>query len=158
MSSAGDKNKNTEIYFEEAFKRQDVGSLQIFLVGFEADGDTSFQICGYCFLNFTPKYALFKKLGIAEVQDLNVEQYYRRQGVGKRLIRHCEEQVRDKGFAQIGIGVGLDGSFGAAQRLYVRMGYVPDGYGVTYDREFVACGDIFPIDDRLSLMMVKELT
>jgi hypothetical protein len=30
-----------------------------------------------------------------------------------------------------GIGVGLDASYGAAQRLYARRGYVPDGRGLT---------------------------
>ncbi len=156
MSLAG-KSGDTR-YFEEAFARQDQGRLKIFLAGFEGDSSGTFQICGYCLLNWSPKYALFKKLGIAEVQDLNVVQAHRRQGVGERLIRCCEEYVRDEGGAQIGIGVGLDGSFGAAQRLYVRLGYIPDGYGVTYDREFVPSGTIHPIDEQLSLMMVKELT
>ena len=47
--------------------------------------------------------------------------------------------------------------FGAAQRLYCKLGYIPDGNGVTYDREAVRAGDMRAVDDLLCLMMVKAL-
>lgn len=116
-------------------------------------GDDSFVV-GYVMLNFVPRYNLYKKLGIPEIQDLNVAPEFRRQGIGRALVEHCEKEC---GAAAIGISVGLTKEYGAAQRLYVKMGYIPDGFGVTYDREGVAHGQRVAIDDDLCLMMVKEL-
>ena len=81
----------------------------------------------------------------------------RRQGVGRSIIVFCEKLTAAKGHEQIGIGVGLDASFGAAQRLYVAMGYVPDGTGISYDRKQVTAGEFRPIDENLCLMMSKTI-
>lgn len=112
---------------------------------------------GYCVLNLTPKYAYFRAHDIPEIQDLNVLPPYRRRGVASALIAHCENLARRKGHRQMGIAVGLHGGFGAAQRLYVRLGYVPDGYGITHDRAIVPAGSFKPVDDHLCLMMVKGI-
>ncbi len=112
---------------------------------------------GFCFLNWQPKYGYFKQCEIPEVQDLNVLSSFRQQGIGQALVEVCEGGARSKSCDEIGIGVGLDRSFGAAQRLYVRLGYVPDGQGVTYDRQQITPGDFRPIDENLSLMMTKSL-
>jgi hypothetical protein len=55
----------------------------------------------------------------------------------------------------LGISVGLHAGFGAAQRLYIRLGFVPDGLGVTYDREAVQPSAPHPVDDDLALMLLK---
>lgn len=112
---------------------------------------------GLCVLNWRPRYSLYRKLGIPEIQDLNVVPDMRRKGIASAMIDWCEENARDKGFDTIGIGVGLTKDFGPAQVLYVRKGYVPDGYGVTYDREAVSTHASYRMDDDLSLMMVKPL-
>jgi GNAT superfamily N-acetyltransferase len=108
-------------------------------------------------LNWKPQYSLYKKLSIPEIQDLNVVPELRRKGIASALITRCEELILQKGQQQVGIAVGLTPEYGAAQVLYVKAGYVPDGYGVTYDREGVRHGDIRPLDDDLCLMMVKEI-
>lgn len=110
---------------------------------------------GYVQLNFTPTYPPFRRLNIAEIQDLNVIPAARRQGVGAALIAVCEEAAKAQGSSEIGISVGLLASFGAAQRLYVRLGYVPDGTGAAYDDEIIHAGDIKPIDDRLTIKLTK---
>lgn len=138
-------------YYERCLERQKSQELQIvmaFLAG---------EPAGYCILNWQPKYAYFKKCGLPEIQDLNVLREYRKQGIGKAIIQFCENEVRKNGYDEIGIGVGLDGGFGAAQRLYVKSGYIPDGVGVTYDRIQVGAGEFRPIDENLSLMMTKKL-
>lgn len=112
---------------------------------------------GYCILNWQPKYAYFRHLGIAEIQTLVVDSTLRRRGIASALIACCEDKARAAGHKQIGIGVGLHSGFGAAQSLYVKRGYVPDGQGVTYDREIVAGGEFRPVDDQLCLMMIKAL-
>ena len=138
-------------YYERCIERHENEELLLLVVS--VDG----QNVGYCLLNWQPKYAYFKTLSLPEIQDLNVLSQYRRRGIGKALVEYCEGIARDKGYAEMGIGVGLNSSFGAAQRLYVRHGYIPDGCGVSYDRKQVAAGEFRPIDDNLSLMMIKTL-
>ncbi len=138
-------------YYERCIERHKNGELVIITASLE-----SINI-GYCILNWQPKYAYFKKCSIPEIQDLNVLSKYRRRGVGCALIEYCESMARVKNYKEMGIAVGMDSSFGAAQRLYVRMGYIPDGAGLCYDRKQVAIGEFKPIDENLSLMMVKEL-
>ncbi|MBX2834277.1 MAG: GNAT family N-acetyltransferase [Micavibrio sp.] len=144
-------NPKDEEHFKQALALQDQGERQVFIIS--VDGAAA----GYTMLSWSPKYPLYRSLGIPEIQDLNIVPDYRRRGLAGGLIAHCEGLVRGRGFEHIGIGVGLDASYGAAQRLYVQMGYVPDGNGVTYDRVNVRFGEMRPIDDDLSLMMVKGL-
>lgn len=112
---------------------------------------------GYCILNWNPKYGFFRAQGIPEIQDLNVLRDVRRQGIATAMIRYCEDRAVAKGFKQMGIGVGLDRSFGPAQILYVKMGYVPDGNGISYDRMQLTPGEFRPLDEQLCLMMVKDV-
>lgn len=134
-------------YFEECFER---GST--ILIASWNDEDT-----GFCILNWSPRYSLYKKLDIPEIQDLNVVPKARRNGIATALIEYCEALTKKSRKDSIGISVGLTKDYGAAQILYIRMGYVPDGYGVTYDREGVEPYRSYPLDDNLSLMMIKPL-
>lgn len=150
ISRAMEKDRDIQ-YFEIGLRRQAKGKAHTFIV--RVDGEA----VGYCLLNMVPKYQLYERLGIPEIQDLNIMPDFRRRGLGRQLVLHCEDVVRALGLEQIGISFGLDSSFGSAQRLYVQMGYVPDGYGVTYDRRTVRRGEICRVDDDLCLMMVKDL-
>jgi len=113
--------------------------------------------CGFAMMDFKPAYSLFKRLGIPEIVDLFVDPRSRQQGIATALLNACERVAFEKGCARIGLAVGLSSSAGAAQRLYIKCGYMPDGFGVTYDREPVAAMEIRPIDDKLCLMLVKDL-
>ena len=42
------------------------------------------------------------------------------------------------------IGVGLYNDYGRAQKLYVHLGYVPDGHGVTYAYQSIVPGESYP--------------
>lgn len=110
---------------------------------------------GGTYLNWSPKYHVYKRLQIPELQDLRVLPGHRRHGVGTALITACEELAKGQGSKGIGISVGLHAEYGNAQRLYVSLGYTPDGNGVTYDREVVEPNAKMPIDDDLALMMLK---
>lgn len=145
-------------YFEELLAHQGEGKRVLYIAEIpDPAGALLPTLAGYCLLNYVPRYALFARLGMPETQDLNVHPEYRRHGLGTALIAHCEDRARAGGHRQIGISVGLHPGFGAAQRLYARLGYVPDGHGVTYDRRTVSEGEIRPVDDLLCLMMVKDL-
>ncbi len=115
------------------------------------------EIVGYCILNWAPKYGFFKTMGFPEIQDLNVLRVHRRKGIATAIIAHCEGLARQKKLDYMGIGVGVHSAYGPPQKLYIGLGYVPDGYGVTYDRQQVAFGEFRPVDDELCLMMIKKL-
>lgn len=150
--SEGMGNGNKEVdYFEKCLDEQESGNRLLVLSYF---GDT---LAGYGILNWSPKYALFKKLNIPEIQDLNVLPGFRRRGIATAMIEWCEALAYQKGYEQMGIGVGLHAGYGPAQRLYVSRGYVPDGTGVSYDRQQVSNYEIRPLDDCLCLMMIKSL-
>ena len=139
-------------YFERCLEEQknNVRDVLLARVGGKA--------AGFVMLNGRPQYALYRRLGMPEIQDLNVVPEMRRQGIATALICHCENLARAKGCAHVGIAVGLDSGYGAAQRLYVKMGYMPDGNGITYDREPVRRGELRPVDDDLCLTMVKAFS
>lgn len=135
-------------YFARCFNEQDRGARIIFIAG---DGT------GYAQMIWSPAYAPFRRLDIPEIQDVNVVPGARRRGLGAALVARCEQEARAAGKTDIGIGVGLHASFGAAQRLYVRLGYMPDGGGIVYDEVTVPAGEMRPVDDLLSLKMTKSL-
>lgn len=138
-------------YFEHCIERQDAGDLWLLIVH---DGPL---MLGYGILNWMPKYGLYRKLGIPEVQDLNVLHAHRRRGIATHLINYCEDQARGRGKDQMGIAVSVHGSFGPAQRLYFKLGYAPDGQGASYDRAAIDFASLKPVDDQLCMMLVKDL-
>jgi ribosomal protein S18 acetylase RimI-like enzyme len=82
-------------------------------------------------------------------------------GIGSMLLDAAEKQAATRSDT-IGIGVGLyvgeDGGYGAAQKLYVKRGYIPDGKGVTYNYEPTIPGNSYALDDDLVLWFTKRLS
>ncbi len=109
---------------------------------------------GFSVLNHSPKYALYQRLNIPEIQDVFVLPDARGQGVGTALITHCENQTAGN---MVGISVPVSPDFGVAQQLYYKLDYKPDGNGVTYDREMLTPNSRVKLDENLCLMMVKDL-
>jgi GNAT superfamily N-acetyltransferase len=139
-------------YFERCLEEQAAGNRLVFIAQ-----DAAGAAPGYVQLNLKSLYPPFRRLNVPEIQDLNVVPVARRQGLGARLVAYCEEQARSAGCDDIGISVGLYPRYGAAQRLYVRLGYMPDGAGVAYDETTVAAGAVCAVDDLLTLKLVKSL-
>lgn len=92
--------------------------------------------------------------------DLNVLPPFRGNGIGSTLLDTAEKEAGTKKDI-VGLGVGLyggpDGGYGAAQKLYVDRGYVPDGQGVTYNYQTAIPGKSYPLDDDLLLWFTKRL-
>lgn len=78
-------------------------------------------------------------------------------GLGSQLISWLENLAKEKGYKEIGIGVGLYADYGSAQRLYVRLGYTPDGHRITYKYKPAVPGEPYPLDDDLVLWFKKDL-
>ncbi len=114
------------------------------------------QFAGYVTVNWKPPYTAFAELNIPEIQDLNVLPEFRRKGIGTRLLDWAEEEIALRSDIA-GIGVGLHPGYNAAQRLYVKRGYVPDGRGVTYRNRYVEEGMQVAMDDDLILHLTKRL-
>jgi GNAT superfamily N-acetyltransferase len=114
------------------------------------------QIAWYCTLQWESKYQPFCEAGIPEIMDLNVLPKFRRRGIGSQLLALAERKAATKS-SQAGIGVGLDASYGAAQKLYIQTGYMPDGKGITYNYLALAFGSVATLDDDLILWLIKNL-
>ncbi|WP_211335879.1 GNAT family N-acetyltransferase [Nocardia pseudobrasiliensis] len=119
--------------------------------------ERSGAFAGYCTLVWESSYAPFRAEGIPEISDLNVLPEYRDRGIGTRLLDTIEELARARG-ERIGIGVGLTADYGAAQRLYCRRGYLPDGRGIVHGDRPVTPGESITVDDDAVLMMIREFT
>jgi GNAT superfamily N-acetyltransferase len=129
--------KHEHRYFERCLTEQQDEKRQVVVA--EEGG----RLVGYVQLVWEPMYTTFRRLGIPEIQDLNVIPDMRGRGIGGQLVDAAEALVRAKNKPEIGISVGLFPSFGPAQRLYVKKGYIPDGTGACYDDIPVRPGEMW---------------
>lgn len=114
-------------------------------------------IIGYANLLYISEYPNFSRAGIPEINDLWIAESWHNKGFGKKLIIHLENIARKKKYSEIGLGVGLYKDYGQAQKLYFRLGYVPDGHGITYKYQSVTPGKEYFVDDDLILWLKKKL-
>ena len=114
------------------------------------------EFAGYLTIVWKPYYPHFLHNGIPEIVDLNVLIKYRKAGIATHLIKNAEEIVA-LNYDEIGIGVGLIPDYGAAQRLYVKLGYIPDGLGLSKNEQYVKYGDSVIADDDLIICFTKKL-
>lgn len=146
-------NKPASI-FEAYLKEQEAGERLVWVAHFKG------EFAGYITLKWQSQYPSFKDQNIPEIMDLNVLPSFRKMGIGSLLLDCAEKEALTKSQI-IGIGVGLyageDGGYGAAQRLYIKRGYIPDGKGVTYNYEPTIPGNSYPLDDELVLWFTKKL-
>lgn len=114
------------------------------------------RFVGYVTIVWSAGYAPFHDAGIPEIADFNVLPDVRRQGIGSQLMDEAERRIHAR--SQVaGIGVGLFADYGAAQRLYVKRGYIPDGRGIVAHGRRVTWGDTVVVDDDLILYLTKTL-
>lgn len=85
---------------------------------------------------------------------------FQKKGIGSLLLDIAEKNAATKNEI-VGTGVGLyggdDGGYGAAQRLYIKRGYIPDGKCITYDSQPTIPGNSYPLDDELIIWLEKKL-
>ena len=136
--------------YERYLKERTEGIRQVF-VAFENG-----EFAGYLTVIFESDYPPFKAENIPEINDFNVLPKFRRRKIGTKLMDKAEEFIAQKSEIA-GIGVGLDRDYGAAQRLYVLRGYVPDGRGIVRQNRFPKYGEKVTVDDDLNLYFTKVL-
>ncbi len=111
---------------------------------------------GHCKIVWRSAYPGFHERGIPEIQDLNVRPEFRRRGIGSGLLDEAERRITRRS-ERAGIGFGLYADYGAAQRLYIKRGYVPDGRGVHYGGSPAQAGRSYCLNDDMILYLVKRL-
>jgi GNAT superfamily N-acetyltransferase len=114
------------------------------------------RFAGYITICWQSSYASFREKKIPEIMDFNVLPKFRRQGIGTQLMDRAEAEIA-KIRSVAGIGVGMTPDYGAAQKLYVLRGYIPDGNGLYYLGRPTQYGQTLKMDDNLALYLTKEL-
>ena len=113
---------------------------------------------GYITLKINSEYKSFKNQNIPEVNDFNVLPVFWRRGIGSKLLLKVEDFCKAHRYKEVGLGVGLSRDYGAAQKMYFKFGYIPDGMGITYDEKYVKFGSNVKLDDSLVKIMDKSKT
>ena len=142
-------NKSISQY-EQYLEWQENGQRDIIVAEYEG------QFAGYLTIQWESDYPPFRTAGIPEVVDFNVLKKYQRRGIGTLLMDEAERRIA-KVSSQAGIGFGLYADYGAAQILYIRRGYIPDGQGLIYEGKQQGYGTSVTVDDGLVLYLLKSL-
>ena len=142
-------NKNPALYHRYLSEQEDGRrTVLVALIGGE--------FAGYLTIDWRSVYPPFRQSGIPEITDFNVLPPVRRRRIGTRLMDEAERRIAERS-PVAGIGFGLTPDYGAAQRMYVMRGYVPDGMGIRRDDRCVNPGDRVTVDDGLALYLTKRL-
>ena len=131
------------------FLEQESGEREVLVA--EIDG----AIAGYVTILPSAKHGPFAEV-YPELSDFNVFEPFQNQGIGNLLMEEAEKRVRlisDK----VTLGVGLHSGYGAAQRLYIKRGYIPDGTGVWYQNHQPAMNAVCEDIGELVLYLSKNL-
>lgn len=116
------------------------------------------RVIGIVSVQWESNYAGFRDRGIPLVHQVSVAGPARRQGVATQLLAAAEQLARDRGVSTLGITVGLTDGYGPAQRLYAKLGYLPDGRGACRGRQPLPHGTQVTMDDDVILWLTKDLT
>ena len=136
--------------YETYFMEQKSGQRDVILV------DYGSSFAGYATIVWESRYESFQTKGIPEIVDLNILQKYQRQGIGSALMNEAERRILARSRIA-GIGFGVTRDYGAAQTLYVKRGYIPDGNGLIKDSKTIEQGEYMYVDDGLVLYLIKYL-
>ena len=115
------------------------------------------KVIGFGTLKFSSDYINFRLQNIPEINDILIAPSDRNKGFGQAIVHALELEAKKLGHVVIGLAVGLYKDYGSAQRLYAKMGYVPDGNGITYQNQLVVPGNAYPVDDDLLLWLTKKI-
>ncbi|MBW8351095.1 GNAT family N-acetyltransferase [Bacillus sp. IITD106] len=136
--------------YESYLSEQKEGVRKIVVAEYEGD------FAGYLTIRWKSDYEPFFSAAIPEIVDLNVLIKFQKKGIATALLDEAEKIVSEQ-YDVIGIGFGLTSDYGAAQRIYVKRGYIPDGLGISQNGKFLTYGDQITVGDDLVLYLTKRL-
>ena len=136
--------------YENYFREQQSGERLVFVPEYEG------KIVGICTLVLHPTEGPWGGQNIPEIVDLCVFFHIHKSGIGSKLLDIAEAEAAKRS-DMVFLAVGCHSGYGAAQRIYVKRGYIPDGSGVWYRNkqleQYAPCVN----DDDLLLFMSKKL-
>jgi GNAT superfamily N-acetyltransferase len=104
------------------------------------------RVAGYANLMWKSDYEPFRAVGIPEIDNMHVLDEYQRQGIASAFIAAAESIAARAGKTTIGIGVVPIEQYAAAQRLYPKLGYIPDGRAL----QLTPWGDVLHLTKQLA--------
>ena len=138
-----------EEILDRYFLEQESGEREVLVA--EVEG----AVAGYITILPSAKHGPFAEV-YPELSDFNVFEPFRNQGVGNQLLEEAEKRVKLVSI-KVSLGVGLHSGYGAAQRLYIKRGYIPDGTGVWYQNHQPAMNAVCEDIGELILYLSKNL-
>lgn len=133
------------------FNEQQQNKRKVFVAVYEGN------VAGICTLVLNPEEGPFGNQKIPEIVDLGVFFDKHNCGIGNKLLDVAEKESA-KICDLVYLAVGVHSGYGAAQKTYVKRGYIPDGTGVWYQgrqlEQYAQCCN----DDDLLLFFSKKLT
>lgn len=137
--------------FEKYYREQMEGNRTVLVA------EMNRKFVGYLTIVWESDYHPFRDAGIPEVVDFNILVAHQRKGIGTFLMNEAEIRISERSKIA-GICVGLDADYGAAQVMYARRGYIPDGRGIQYDGKQLKFGDRTTVDYSLVMCLTKKLS
>ena len=136
--------------YENYYKAQEAGERIMFIPEYEG------KVAGICTLVLKPSEGPLAGKGWPEIVDFCVFFHLHKKGIGNKILDVVEAEAA-KISDHVFLAVGVHSGYGAAQRIYVKRGYIPDGTGVWYQGkqldQYAPCVN----DDDLLLFLSKEL-
>lgn len=136
--------------YETYYREQEEGSRKVFIAEYEG------RVAGQCTLVMNPEEGSWAGQGYPEIVDLTVFFHIHNKGIGNKLLDAAEQEAA-KVSDMVYLAVGVHSGYGAAQRIYIKRGYMPDGSGVWYQGkvldQYAPCCN----DDDLLLFLSKKL-
>ncbi|MCR4586489.1 MAG: GNAT family N-acetyltransferase [Lachnospiraceae bacterium] len=136
--------------YENYYTEQQNGERLVFVPEYEG------KVVGICTLVLHPSEGPWGGKNTPEIVDLCVFFHIHKSGIGSKLLDVAEAEAAKRSDT-VFLAVGCHSGYGAAQRIYVKRGYIPDGSGVWYQNkqldQYAPCVN----DDDLLLFMSKEL-
>lgn len=145
-----DESQSNVDYLNRQLENQQSGNC-IALVAFYDE-----EPAGFVFLYYRCKWGGLGNQGIPGIVDLRVFEAYRRKGIGNKLMDVAESEA-GRYCDRVYLDVCLNSDYGAAQVLYAKRGYIPDGKGVYYKEEPCLVNADCRNDDELTLCLIKKL-
>ena len=138
--------KKLQKYFDD----QERGLRTVIIA--EQDG----ELVGRITLLHSSSSSIFKYKNIPEIIGLTVIEKYRRQGIGTELLNRIEAAASEMSDT-VCLNVGLCEAYGAAQILFAKRGYIPDGSGLWYGRQIAHKAGTINDVGSLTLCVWKKL-
>ena len=136
--------------YQRYFEEQQKGTRDVIMA--TLDG----AFAGYATICWSANYSAFRERGIPEIVDFNVLKKFQRQGIGTAIMDEAERRIKQvSDFA--GIGFGITADYGAAQILYIKRDYIPDGKGIVKNSKPLIYGEQVTINDDLVFCLIKAL-